>query len=187
VMDFIAGPNLDQIMRTTTVSIEEAVRWSIELCHAIEYAHVQSIIHCDLKPANLLLDQDGSIRVTDFGLARSLTEHTPYAADIEGTAPFMPPEQASRSWGKIGVRADVYGIGAVLYTLLTGRPPWIGRSVTDVLANVRSAASVIPPMELRPELPEPLSEVCRKCLSKAQQDRWPTAHDVRVALAGATA
>jgi eukaryotic-like serine/threonine-protein kinase len=187
VMDFIAGPNLDQIMRTTTVSIEEAVRWSIELCHAIEYAHAQSIIHCDLKPANLLLDQDGSIRVTDFGLARSLTEHTPYAADIEGTAPFMAPEQASRSWGKIGVRADVYGIGAVLYTLLTGRPPWIGRSVTDVLASVTSDASVIPPMELRPELPEPLSEVCRKCLSKAQQDRWPTAHDVRVALAGATA
>ena len=99
--------------------------------------------------------------MTDFGLARSLTGHTPWTAEVEGTAPFMAPEQASRSWGEIDVRTDVYGIGAVFYTLVTGRPPWVGRRLPDVLANVISAAVVIPPVNLRPDMPSGLSDLCR--------------------------
>ena len=185
VMDLVAGSNLDQIIKTRTISVDEAIHWAIQICHALEHAHDRGIIHCDLKPANLLLDEGGRIRVTDFGLARSLTEHTPWTAEVEGTAPFMAPEQASRCWGEIDVRTDVYGIGAVLYTLLTGRPPWVGRRLPDILADVISAAPVIPPSDLRPDLPESLSDLCRKCLSKAQEDRYPTVQDVRVALAGA--
>jgi eukaryotic-like serine/threonine-protein kinase len=130
------------------------------------------------------LAQDGSIRVTDFGLARSLTEHTPWTAEIEGTAPFMAPEQASRCWGEIDARTDVYGIGAVLFTLLTGRAPWVGRRLPDVLADVISAAPVIAPTSLRPDLPIPLSDLCGKCLSKAPKDRYPTVRDLRLALTG---
>lgn len=96
----------------------------------------------------------------------------------------MAPEQASRVWGEIGVRADVHGIGAVLYTLLTGRPPWVGRRLPDILADVISAAPVISPTTLRPDLPAPLSDLCRRCLSKAQEDRYATVRDVRLVLTG---
>jgi eukaryotic-like serine/threonine-protein kinase len=92
VMDFIAGSNLEQIMKTRTISVDEALVWAIQICHALEHAHARRIIHCDLKPANILLDEGGRIRVTDFGLARSLTGHTPWTAEVEGTAPFMAPE-----------------------------------------------------------------------------------------------
>ena len=186
VMDLITGPNLDHLGRTRAISTEEAIRWAIEACHALEHAHARGIIHCDLKPANLLLDGDGNLRVTDFGLARSLTEHTPWTAEIEGTAPFMAPEQASRSWGPIDIRTDVYGIGAVLYTLLTGRPPWVGRRLPDILADVISAAPVIPLNSLRADLPGPVSDLCRKCLCKSPEDRYTTVHEVRTSLEGIT-
>jgi eukaryotic-like serine/threonine-protein kinase len=183
VMDFIAGSNLDQIIKARTVSVHEAVDWVIQVCQALEHAHKRGIIHCDLNPANILLDERGRIRVTDFGLARSLTGHTPWTTEVEGTAPFMAPEQASRSWGEIDVRTDVYGIGAVLYTLLTGRPPWEGRRLPDVLANVISAAVVVPARDLRADLPEWLSDLCAKSLSKKQRERYPKVEDVRVDLA----
>jgi eukaryotic-like serine/threonine-protein kinase len=184
VMDLVDGPNLDEIVRTKIITANEAVTWAIQTCLALDHAHTKGIIHCDLKPANLLLAQDGSIRVTDFGLARSLTEHTPCTAEVEGTAPFMAPEQALRCWGEIDARTDVYGIGAVLFTLLTGRAPWVGRRLPDILANVISAAPVIAPIRLRPELPEALSDLCGKCLSKAPKDRYPTVRDLRLALIG---
>jgi RNA polymerase sigma factor (sigma-70 family) len=184
VMDLVSGPNLDQVSRTRPILIDEAVRWAIETCDALEHAHEEGIIHCDLKPANLLLDGCGRIRVTDFGLARSLTEHMPWTAEVEGTAPFMAPEQVSRCWGPIDERTDVYGIGAVLYTLLTGRAPWIGRRLADILAAVVSAAPVVPPVVLRPELSRQSSEVCLKCLSKAPGHRYATVRDLRSILTG---
>ena len=183
VMDLIAGANPDQIIKTRTISVDEALDWAIQICGALEHAHDRGVIHCDLKPANILLDESGHIRVTDFGLARSLTGHTPWTAEVEGTAPFMAPEQASRCWGEIDAQTDVYGIGAVLYTLLTGRPPWVGQRLPDVLANVISAMAVVPPRDLRPDLPVCLSDLCAKCLSKAKRDRFPTVRDIRVALA----
>jgi hypothetical protein len=182
VMELVAGSNLDFLLRSKVIPVEEAVRWAIETCNALEHAHARGIIHCDLKPANLLLDGDGSLRVTDFGLARSLTEHTPWTSGIEGTAPYMAPEQASRYWGEIDVRTDVYGVGAVLYALLTGRPPWVGRRLPDILADVISAAPVSPPTRVRPDLRESLSDLCRKCLSKAPEQRYHTVREVRSAL-----
>jgi tRNA A-37 threonylcarbamoyl transferase component Bud32 len=184
VMELVAGPNLAHLSRSRLISVPEAISWAIATCNALEHAHARGIIHCDLKPANLLLDGDGRLRVTDFGLARSLSEETPWTAEIEGTAPFMAPEQASRRWGPIDERTDVYGIGAVLYTLLTGRPPWMGRRLPDILADVISAAPVLAPTSLRPDLPTPLSELCRKCLSKPPGERYHTVREVRSALAG---
>jgi eukaryotic-like serine/threonine-protein kinase len=182
VMELVAGLNLDVVIKAGAIPVEQAVRWVIEVCNALEHSHTKGIIHCDLKPANLLLDGDGRLRVTDFGLARSLTEHTLWTTEIEGTAPYMAPEQAARYWGRIDVHTDVYGVGAVLFTLLTGRPPWVGRRLPDILADVISAAPVIPPMSLRPDLRQSLSDVCRKCLSKACQERYRTAREVREAL-----
>jgi eukaryotic-like serine/threonine-protein kinase len=120
--------------------------------------------------------------VTDFGLARTLSDRTRSTGELEGTAPFMAPEQVSRSWGNIDVRTDVYGLGAVLFALLTGRPPWIGRSLPDILAQVISAAPVVPPSSLRPDPPEPVSDLCCKCLSKVPGDRYRTLEEVRLDL-----
>jgi serine/threonine-protein kinase len=179
VMELVSGPNLAVVGRTRAISVIEALQWTIETCTALEHAHAVGIIHCDLKPANLLLERNGSIRVTDFGLSRTLSEQAPWTCELEGTAPFMAPEQASRCWGNIDIRTDVYGIGAVLYALLTRRPPWIGRRLPDILAQVTSAAPVVPPNSLRPDLPEPLSDICRKCLSKAPHERYGALGAVR--------
>jgi eukaryotic-like serine/threonine-protein kinase len=182
VMDLVTGPNLAQVARSRSISTAEAIRWCVEICQAVEYAHAHAIVHCDLKPANVLLDDGGSVRVTDFGFARSLTERTPWTAEIEGTAPFMAPEQASSLWGDIGIHTDVYGIGAVLYALLTGRPPWTGARLPDILADVISAGAVTRPIQLCPEIPRPLSDLCAKCLAKPIDERYLAVRDLRLAL-----
>jgi eukaryotic-like serine/threonine-protein kinase len=161
------------------------LKGATETCDALGHAHERGIVHCDLKPANLLLDEGGRVRVTDFGLARSLAEGTPWAAEVEGTAPFMAPEQASRCWGPIDRRTDVYGLGAVLFALLTGRPPVAGRRLPDVLAEVISATPVIAPSRLRPGLSETVDALCRKCLAKRPEERFQTVHEVRAALSKA--
>ncbi len=184
VMDLVKGPNLSEIGRLRAITVDEAVRWSIQTSEALEFAHENGVVHCDLKPANLLLDESGKVRVADFGLARSLVGETPWAAEVEGTAPFMAPEQASPCWGPIDRRTDVYGIGAILFTLLTGRPPFIGRRLPDILAEVISATPVVSPESLRPNLPRPVGDVCRKCLAKAPAERFQSAREVREALVG---
>jgi eukaryotic-like serine/threonine-protein kinase len=182
VMDLVNGPNLADLGRSRVISVDEAIRSTIEICSALEHAHASGLIHCDLKPANVLLDGEGHIRVSDFGLARSLHGLTPWASEIEGTGPFMAPEQVSRAWGKIDFRTDVYGVGAVLFTLLTGRPPWIGRSLAGILADVTSTSPVIAPDQIRSGVPRSVSEVCRKSLSKAPEYRHQTVQDLRLAL-----
>jgi serine/threonine protein kinase len=150
------------------------------------HAHERGVVHCDLKPANILLDGRGTIRVTDFGLARSVggASHRAGEAGIEGTAPFMAPEQALRSWGSVDVRTDVFGIGAVLYAILTGRPPFVGRGLAEILADVASSARVFPPERLRPDLSAPLAGLCRKCLAKPPGARYQSVRELRSALAG---
>jgi serine/threonine protein kinase len=183
VMDWIEGPDLARLATIRPIAVPEAIRWIIDACRAVEHAHELGIIHCDLKPANLLLEATGRVRVADFGLARSLAGDTPWAAEVEGTAPFMAPEQVARAWGRIDQRTDVYGLGAVLFALLSGRPPHIGRRVPDILAEVVSAAPVIPVRSLRPDLPEAIGELCRKCLCKSPDGRYQTVHEIRSALA----
>jgi serine/threonine protein kinase len=130
------------------------------------------------------MDDAGGIKVTDFGLARFLNGPEPGMFEMEGTASYMAPEQASRSWGEVGMRTDVYGVGAILFTVLTGRPPWIGRSLPDILTHVISAAPVLSPSDLRSDLPEAISTICRTCLSKRPDARYPTIRHIRSALTG---
>ncbi len=173
VMDHVNGPNLDQVIRQRSVSICEAVDLAIDLSEGLEHAHHREVVHCDLKPANLLLDREFGLRITDFGLARSsLTAGRTEFGAIEGTAPFMAPEQVSPVWGEVDERTDIYGIGAVLYNLLTLRPPWVGRSLPDVLWDVVSRKRVTPVRVLRPDLPDAVAQICDTCLAKSPGDRF---------------
>lgn len=186
VMDLIAGPNLAEVIRRGPVAIADAARWVLQAGAGLDHAHRCGIIHCDLKPANLLLDPAGQILVTDFGLARSLTEATPGVASVEGTAPFMAPEQASPAWGPIDHRTDVYGLGAVYFALLTGRPPHQGRRIADVLARVVAAAPVPSSRTFRPEIPPAVAAVCQRALEKAPAARFPDVEAFCVAVRAIT-
>jgi serine/threonine protein kinase len=173
VMDWIDGPDLACLQsQGEPVSLADALHWTREACEAIGHAHEQNIIHCDLKPGNLLRDRQGRIHITDFGLSRSLADESRCLDRIEGTAPFMAPEQVSPHWGAIDVRTDIYGLGAVLYCLLMGVPPCQGRTLPDVLANAVSANPIIPPAALRPDLPADVNALCLRCLAKHPAERF---------------
>ncbi len=182
VMELIEGPDLSTAIATGSTSIKESVKWTIQLCQALEHAHAKGIIHCDLKPANLLLDSSRNIRVTDFGLARSTYSEEQGSDRIEGTAAYMAPEQISRWWGSISPQTDVYGAGAVLFNLLTGQAPFAGTTLGDILSQVVSGMTVTPPIQLRPELPVALNSICTKCLSKKPGDRYSSIGQLRKSL-----
>jgi tRNA A-37 threonylcarbamoyl transferase component Bud32/DNA-directed RNA polymerase specialized sigma24 family protein len=166
VMDLILGGDLARRIAQGQIDLADAVRWTAEAADAIAYAHEQGVIHCDLKPSNLLLGVDGRLVVTDFGLA--LDEHTCRSSTLAlaGTPAFMAPEQVSGSYGRIGRHTDLYGLGAVLYTLLTGQPPVTGRNAVDILASIVSGRTVTPPNHLRPDIPPMLTRICNNCLAK---------------------
>jgi hypothetical protein len=160
------------------VPASQAARLVEPLARAVEYAHRQGVIHRDLKPANVLVSADGVPRITDFGLAKQLDGDPGPAATrtgaLLGTPPYMAPEQAAGQTRLIGPATDVYGLGAILYELLTGRPPFRGTTALETLEQVRSADPVAPG-RLVPRLPRDLETICLKCLQKEPGRRYPSA------------
>ncbi len=181
-MDLVTGGDLFGRLGGTNGSVSQAVEWTIQACDALQHSHECGIIHCDLKPANLLIDETSNLLVTDFGLARSLSEEEHAVDRIEGTAGYIAPEQVSRWWGPMTNRTDVYGLGAVLYALLTKKPPHDGATLTDILAHVVSGVAVVPPKTFRPELPQAIEDVCLRCLAKTPTDRFGDMNEMRQAL-----
>ncbi len=170
VMDLLPGGDLTA-HAGLSLPVEQAVGWVREVASAVSYAHREGVIHCDLKPANLLLSMDEHVVVTDFGFAQS-RETLGRHACIAGTPAFMAPEQIDDAWGQVGRHTDIYGVGAVLFFLLTGRPPVHGSRVREVLDEVTSQHEIEGVTELRPDVPPQWVEVCRRCLRKSPRERF---------------
>src|SRR5262249_50658936 len=145
------------------------------VAEAVAYAHDRGIIHRDLKPANILVDTQGQPRVTDFGLAKKVQADGGLTAtgQILGTPSYMPPEQAEGA-SEISLAADIYAMGATLYCLVTGRPPFQASSAVETLIQVKTQEPV-PPRELNPTVSRDLETIILKCLEKAPTRRYSTA------------
>jgi eukaryotic-like serine/threonine-protein kinase len=174
----------------TQVPARQAAQWVETLARAVHYAHQHGIVHRDLKPANVLLSRDGNLKVTDFGMAKIVVGRTgpeSYSGAILGTPCYMAPEQAAGKSRAIGPVTDVYGLGAILYEMLTGRPPFQGGTVQEVLELVRRQDPV-PPSRRRPNVPRDLETICQTCLNKDPERRYPSAlalgEDLAAFLAG---
>jgi tRNA A-37 threonylcarbamoyl transferase component Bud32/mono/diheme cytochrome c family protein len=175
-LEFIEGGNLAQRYRGQVMPPPQAAELLQTLARAIHHAHLHGIIHRDLKPANILLTADGIPKITDFGLAKQVDREisATQSGAVMGTANYMAPEQA---WGKakgVGPSADVWSLGALLYELLTGRPPFIGETPMDTILRVMSEEPMAP-SRLRPGVPRDLETICLKCLNKSPAQRYPTA------------
>jgi serine/threonine-protein kinase len=149
------------------------------LARAMACAHQSGIVHRDLKPSNILLGRDGTPKVTDFGLARDLEGDSGYtrSGTLLGTPSYMPPEQAAGRGHQVGPLADVYSLGAILYALLTGRPPFQGASAMETVELVRTQEPV-PPRRLQPGVPVDLDTICLKCLRKEPHRRYESAGEL---------
>ena len=188
-MGFIEGQSLSQRLAQGPLSVREAAELIRRVSEAIEYAHQRGVIHRDLKPANVLLDQNGNPRVTDFGLAKRVQVESGLtgSGQIMGTPSYMPPEQAGGKRGGVGPAADVYSLGATLYALVTGRPPFQAATAMDTVLMVIGEEPVSP-RRLNASIPRDLETICLKCLEKEPGRRYTSAaflaEDLRRFLAG---
>jgi tetratricopeptide (TPR) repeat protein len=175
-MKLISGASLSQGVAKYKDDPKAAATLLALVAEAVHHAHMRGILHRDLKPANILVDADGTPHVTDFGLARKVDGDTEMTASgaILGTPAYMAPEQASGKRGSITIVTDVYGLGAVLYALLTGKAPFGGDSEVDTLSEVKEQPPE-PPRKLNPAVPPDLEVICLKCLAKDPRRRYATA------------
>jgi WD40 repeat protein/serine/threonine protein kinase len=176
VMDFIEGQSLVKLAAGQPLPATRAARYVQIVAEAIHYAHEHGILHRDLKPSNVLIDLFDQPRVTDFGLAKRLHHDSELtlSGQVLGSPNYMPPEQAAAKRGQVGRRCDVYSLGAILYHLLTGRPPLVGETLTDTLHSVLNTEPVSPRL-LNPSVPRDLETLCLKCLEKEPARRYQTA------------
>jgi eukaryotic-like serine/threonine-protein kinase len=175
-MRLVEGGSLARRISECGKDPRAAARLVATIAEAVDYAHGQGIWHRDLKPANILIDTAGRPFVTDFGLAKRVREDEALtrSGTIVGTPSYMAPEQASGSSQKLSAAADVYSLGAVLYELLAGRPPFRADTVRELLEQVLEREPE-PPGQFRAGLPVDLERICLKCLEKNPQARYPTA------------
>jgi WD40 repeat protein len=178
-LEYVEGGSLARRLSGAPLPGRQAAELIAVLAQAVHHAHRQGVVHRDLKPANVLLARDGTPKITDFGLAKTLDQQSGQTRTgaILGTPSYMAPEQAAGKVKEVGPAADVWALGAILYELLTGRPPFRGESVWDTLEQVRSGEPVAV-RRLQPKVPRDLETICLKCLHKEPRRRYRSAGEL---------
>jgi serine/threonine protein kinase/formylglycine-generating enzyme required for sulfatase activity len=176
-LEYLEGGSLAAKLKGEPQPPAQAAQIVQTLARAVQAAHEQGIVHRDLKPANVLLAADGTPKVTDFGLAKQGDSGMTATGEVLGTPSYMAPEQAAGKTREVGPAADIYALGAILYELLTGRPPFKGTSSWDTVQLVVSTEPV-PPSRLQPKVPRDLETICLKCLHKDPSRRYARAAEL---------
>ncbi len=178
-MKFVEGGQLDEVARREPMPIRRAAELIANVARTVHYAHEHGILHRDIKPGNILLDAKGEPHLTDFGLARLVESESSvtHTLDVLGTPSYMAPEQAVGNNAAISSVTDVYGLGAVLYQLLTGQPPFAGGTTYETIRLLLDTEPR-PPRLLNPKIDRDLSTICLKCLEKDPKRRYPSALDL---------
>jgi serine/threonine protein kinase len=177
-MDYVDGTSLGELVAANPLPPARAAAYAEKVASAVQFAHERGILHRDLKPSNVLLDSHDQPRVTDFGLAKRMEggSQLTVSGAIVGTPSYMPPEQAMGRLDEVGPASDVYSTGAILYELLTARPPFRGESAMDTLGLVVHNDPVSPRL-LNPKVPQDLETIVLKCLEKNPSARYSTAQE----------
>src|SRR5712675_1302678 len=175
-MKLVEGGQLDAVLKREPMPIRQAVTLIAKVARTVHYAHEHGILHRDIKPGNILLDQQGEPHLTDFGLARLIETESTVTRTLEvlGTPSYMAPEQAAGETTKLSKATDVYGLGAVLYQLLTGHPPFAGGTTYETIRLLRDTEPRSP-RQLNPKIDRDLSTICLKCLEKDPKRRYSSA------------
>lgn len=180
-MEFVAGQRLDRYLQSSDHSMSELLEIFQDVCEAVAYCHHRGILHRDLKPSNILLDERGIAKVADFGLAKYLGSESELTrtGDVMGTPGYMAPELAEGDRASIAATVDVYSLGAILYHLLTGRPP-LNLENTNLFGALQLVKEhdLVPPREWNRRVPRDLETICLKCLEFRPADRYPTAREL---------
>src|SRR5215475_5211412 len=178
-MDYVEGQSLAALVRDHPLPAETAARHVKTAAEAIHYAHRQGFLHRDLKPSNILIDEANQPRITDFGLAKRMDSDSrlTITGAVLGTPSYMSPEQAAAKSDRVGTASDVYSLGAILYELLTGRPPFQAATPLDTVLLVLNSEPVSPRL-LAPRLSRDLETICLKCLEKERRRRYQSAQEL---------
>jgi serine/threonine-protein kinase len=182
-MSFVEGQSLAARLAQGPLEPRHAARLMKKIADAIAYAHECGVVHRDLKPGNILIDSHGEPKVTDFGLAKRLGDSSDLTAtgQVMGTPSYMPPEQAAGKKREIDERSDIYSLGAILYAMLTGRPPFQSESPFDTLVQVLESEPTLP-TKLNRQAPHELELICMRCLEKNPAHRYATAAELAADL-----
>jgi WD40 repeat protein len=174
-MEFVEGQTLAQIVKEGPLTTSRAAHFAEIIARAVHCAHSCGILHRDLKPSNILIDLADRPRITDFGLAKRLDQESPQSmSGLIGSPHYMSPEQAGRREERLGPGADIYSIGAMVYHMVTGRPPFVGASIEEILTQAGHAEPISPRL-LNASVPRDLETICLKCLEKDPVRRYASA------------
>jgi len=181
VVEYVPGRRLAELRADERADMSRCARLVEQVAGGLAEVHACGLLHRDIKPQNIILGDDGMPRLVDFGLAVPVASEALHA--VTGSPPYMAPEQARGQGERVDARTDVYGLGAVLYYLLTGKPPHAGKTLNEVLEHARDG-QIVPPRRINPRAPRVLGWVCLQALAADAQSRFQSANDLRYALRG---